>query len=109
METYQALVEMIQDSQAAERDDAFGQLIQQFKGRLNKTLPSHPVLEPIAKRHGVSAHAVTIAWVMAQGETVIPIPGARTVEHALDSLTAARVVLDAEELDAITRAEFSRA
>src|SRR5438477_121125 len=29
--------------------------------------------------------------------------------HALDSLTAARVVLDAEELDAITRAEFSRA
>src|SRR5437660_7536 len=33
METYQALVEMVQDSQAAERDDAFGQLIQQFKGR----------------------------------------------------------------------------
>jgi RNA polymerase sigma factor (sigma-70 family) len=33
METYQALVETVQDSQAAERDDAFGQLIQQFKGR----------------------------------------------------------------------------
>ena len=78
-------------------------------GRLNRKLPSHPVLEPIARRHGVSAHAVAIAWVIAQGETVIPIPGARTVDHALDSLTADRIVLDAAELSAIDRAEFSRA
>jgi aryl-alcohol dehydrogenase-like predicted oxidoreductase len=78
-------------------------------GRLNKKLPGHPALEPIARRHGVSAHAVVIAWVLAQGETVIPIPAARTVEHALDSLAAERVVLSPEEMDAIERAEFSRA
>jgi aryl-alcohol dehydrogenase-like predicted oxidoreductase len=78
-------------------------------GRLNKKLPTHPTLVPIAQRHGVSAHAVAIAWVMAQGSSVIPIPGARTVEHALDSLTAANIVLGADELDAIDRAEFSRA
>ena len=78
-------------------------------GRLNKRLPTHPALTPIAQRHGVSPHAVVLAWVIAQGGTVIPIPGARSVEHALDSLTAADVVLSAEELDAIDRAEFSRA
>ena len=78
-------------------------------GRLNKKLPGHPVLEPIARRHGVSAHAVVIAWVLAQGETVIPIPAGRSVEHALDSLTAERIVLSSEEMDAIARAEFSRA
>jgi len=78
-------------------------------GRLNKKLPSHPVLEPIARRHGVSPHAVVIAWVTAQGNTVIPIPAARSVEHALDSMSAASVVLSADELDAIDRAEFSRA
>jgi aryl-alcohol dehydrogenase-like predicted oxidoreductase len=78
-------------------------------GRLNRKLPSHPALEPIAQRHGVSAHAVVIAWVLAKGETVIPIPAARSVAHALDSLTAANVVLDPEELAAIDRAEFSRA
>jgi aryl-alcohol dehydrogenase-like predicted oxidoreductase len=78
-------------------------------GRLNKKLPSHPVLEKVARRHGVSAHAVTVAWVLAQGETVIPIPAARTVAHALDSLGAEKVVLDAAELAAIDRAEFSRA
>jgi aryl-alcohol dehydrogenase-like predicted oxidoreductase len=78
-------------------------------GRLNKKLPNHPTLAPIAKRHGVSAHAVTIAWVMAQGETVIPIPAARSVEHALDSLAAEKVVLDSDEIAAIDRSEFSRA
>ena len=78
-------------------------------GRLNKKLPTHPALVPIAQRHGVSPHAVTIAWVLAQGPSVIPIPGARTVEHALDSLTAATIVLSADELDTIDRAEFSRA
>jgi aryl-alcohol dehydrogenase-like predicted oxidoreductase len=78
-------------------------------GRLNKKLPTHPALVPIAQRHGVSPHAVTIAWVLAQGPTVIPITAARSVVTALDSLTAARIVLGADELDAIDRAEFSRA
>ena len=78
-------------------------------GRLNKKLPDHPILQPIARRHGVSPHAVVLAWVIAQGSSVIPIPGARTIEHALDSLTAADVALTPEELDAIDEAEFSRA
>jgi aryl-alcohol dehydrogenase-like predicted oxidoreductase len=78
-------------------------------GRLNKKLPGHPALEPIAKRHGVSAHAIVIAWVLAKGETVIPIPAARSITHALDSIAAERIVLDPAELAAIDRAEFSRA
>ena len=40
---------------------------------------------------------------------VIIIPGARTVEHARDSLTADALALSPGELDAIDRAEFSRA
>jgi len=78
-------------------------------GRLNKKLPSHPALRPIAERLGISPHAVVIAWVLAQGPTVIPIPGARTVEHALDSLAALDVELSAADLRAIDQAEFSTA
>jgi len=78
-------------------------------GRLNKKLPSHPALLPIAAKHGISPHVVVIAWVMAQGRTVIPIPGGRTVAHALDSLAAAGVTLTAGDLAAIDGAEFSRA
>ncbi|HWO87922.1 MAG TPA: aldo/keto reductase [Gemmatimonadales bacterium] len=76
-------------------------------GRLNRKLPLHPVLAGIAERHGVSAHAAALAWVLAQGATVIPIPGARTVEHALDSLRAADVTLAPGELAALDAAEFS--
>ncbi len=78
-------------------------------GRLNKKLPSHPALLPIARRHGASPHAVAIAWVLAQGETVIAIPGARTPEHARDSVAAAGITLTREDLAAIDDAEFSKA
>ena len=78
-------------------------------GRLNKKLPGHPALEPIARRLGASAHAVALAWVLAQGPSVIVIPGARTPEHVRDSATAGALELAREELAAIDGAEFSRA
>jgi len=76
-------------------------------GRLNKKLPDHPVAVQIADAHGASSHAVVLSWVLAQGPSVIIIPGARTVEHALDSVAAADVVLSEAELGAIAAAEFS--
>jgi len=77
-------------------------------GRLNKKLPDHPVLQPIARRHSISSHAVVLAWVLAQGDTVIAVPSARTTAHAADSLAATDVQLSAAELAAIDAAEFSR-
>jgi len=78
-------------------------------GRLNQKLPSIAALQPIAKAHGASPHAVVLAWVLAQGPHVIAIPGARTVEHATDSAAAADLLLTPAELAAITGAEFSTA
>lgn len=78
-------------------------------GRLNQKLPRIAALQPIAAAHGATPHAVVLAWVLAQGPTVIVIPGARTIEHATDSATAASVVLTPAELAAIDAAEFSRA
>ncbi|HUR94283.1 MAG TPA: aldo/keto reductase [Gemmatimonadales bacterium] len=78
-------------------------------GRLNRTLPSHPVLAEIAARHGATAHAVVLAWALAQSPMVIVIPSARSVEHALDSVGAAGLELSPRDLAAIDAAEFSRA
>jgi aryl-alcohol dehydrogenase-like predicted oxidoreductase len=78
-------------------------------GRLNKKLPQLAALRPIASAHGATPHAVVLAWVLAQGPTVIVIPGARTVEHATDSAAAANLVLSPADLAAIDSAEFSRA
>jgi aryl-alcohol dehydrogenase-like predicted oxidoreductase len=78
-------------------------------GRLNRKLPAHPVLRPMATRLGVTPHALVLAWVLARSPSVIVIPSARTVEHALDGITAAELTLAQEDLAAITAAQFSRA
>jgi aryl-alcohol dehydrogenase-like predicted oxidoreductase len=78
-------------------------------GRLNRKLPEHPVLRPMAARLGVSAHALVLAWVLSRSPAVIVIPSARRVEHALDSVAAGELELSAEDLAAIDRTEFSRA
>lgn len=75
-------------------------------GRLNRRLPAHPVLRPMASRLGVTPHALVLAWVLARSAAVIVIPSARTVEHAIDSTTAATLKLSEADLSAITAAQF---
>jgi len=78
-------------------------------GRLNRKLPEHPVVASIGASRGVSPHAVVLAWVLAQSPAALAIPSARTVEHALDSLSAAGLTLSESELASLDAAEFSRA
>jgi aryl-alcohol dehydrogenase-like predicted oxidoreductase len=54
-----------------------------------------------AERHGVSPQQVALAWLLSLGPTVIPIPGSRRPETITDSLAAARLRLDDDELAAI--------
>ena len=75
-------------------------------GLLQHKVPEHPVVREIAARHGASPHCVVLAWVLAQGPNVIPIPASRSVDHALDSLAAAELRLGATDLAAIDAAEF---
>jgi aryl-alcohol dehydrogenase-like predicted oxidoreductase len=63
-----------------------------------------PVLRRVAQRLGVTPQAVALAWLLAQAPCVIPIPGARRAEHALDSIGAAALTLGPEDLAAIGRA-----
>jgi aryl-alcohol dehydrogenase-like predicted oxidoreductase len=78
-------------------------------GRLNRKLPGHPVLQPMAARLGTTPHALVLAWLLARSPAVLVIPSARTVEHALDSVSAADLHMSEADLVAITSAEFSRA
>jgi len=77
-------------------------------GRLAKKLPKFEVLQHIAHTHDASVHAVAIAWVRAQASTIVPIPAARTVEHAVDSAASVSLVLNEEELGEIERTGFDR-
>jgi aryl-alcohol dehydrogenase-like predicted oxidoreductase len=78
-------------------------------GRLAKKLPRFDVLLELAQIHDRSVHAIVLAWVRAQGKTVVPIPAARRVEHALDSARAAGLELTEDEIAAIDETKFDRA
>ncbi|HUP60466.1 MAG TPA: aldo/keto reductase [Thermoanaerobaculia bacterium] len=77
-------------------------------GRLAKKLPKFEVLQRIAQAHGASPHTVVLAWVRAQAETVVPIPGARKIEHAQDSARSAELTLTGDELREIDGTDFDR-
>jgi aryl-alcohol dehydrogenase-like predicted oxidoreductase len=57
-----------------------------------------------AETHDVSPQQVALAWLLAQGPTVIPIPGASRPESITDSARAAALELSDDEVAAISRA-----
>ncbi|KIX09201.1 uncharacterized protein Z518_00280 [Rhinocladiella mackenziei CBS 650.93] len=60
--------------------------------------------ESIAKSHGATSAQVSIAWLMAQGEDIIPIPGTRTIKYLEENTAAANLKLTPEEVKALREA-----
>ena len=57
-----------------------------------------------ARRRGMSAHRLIVAWMLAKSPVVIPIPGARRPQSIIDSASAGEVELSADEVAAIANA-----
>lgn len=63
-----------------------------------RNLGAVEVLRAIGAAHGVSAAQVALAWLLAQGPDVVPIPGTKRRVTMADSVAAADLVLTAEDL-----------
>jgi len=57
-----------------------------------------PAYNALAQEAGCSPSQLALAWLLHQGEDIIPIPGTTSVEHLLDDLGAVDVRLDADVL-----------
>ncbi|MCG7508951.1 aldo/keto reductase [Mesorhizobium retamae] len=55
------------------------------------------VLERFAKEKGVTAAQLALAWVLHQGDFIVPIPGARKIHHLEQNTAAAAIALTAAE------------
>ena len=55
-------------------------------------------LEEIARRHGISAAQLALAWVLHQGDDIVPIPGTKRRRYLEENVGAADVSLDATEM-----------
>jgi aryl-alcohol dehydrogenase-like predicted oxidoreductase len=65
-------------------------------------------LARIAEKHGTTPYVIALAWLLARGEHVLPIPGATKVASATSSLAATRVTLLADDVAALDALESRR-
>jgi aryl-alcohol dehydrogenase-like predicted oxidoreductase len=56
------------------------------------------VVGEVAAKHGVSNAQIALAWLLAQGDDIVPIPGFKRRVTMEDSAGAADVALDADDL-----------
>jgi aryl-alcohol dehydrogenase-like predicted oxidoreductase len=63
-----------------------------------------PALRDIAAQHNVTPVQLAIAWVLARGENIVPVIGARKRSQLEDALGALSIQLSASDLEQIERA-----
>jgi len=68
---------------------------------LPKNLPIVEWLKGYAAKKGATASQISLAWLLAKGPNIVPIPGTRNEAHLLENLGAQRVQLPAEDVQEI--------
>jgi len=59
-------------------------------------------LEAVAARNKASAAQIALAWLLARGEDVIPIPGTNHVQNLEQNVAALGLVLNGSELERLS-------
>ena len=83
-------------------EDDFRRSSPRFQGEnFAKNLDVVDRVAELAQRKGVSASQLALAWVLAQGADVVPIPGTRRIGNLEENVAAADLELSADDLAAI--------
>jgi aryl-alcohol dehydrogenase-like predicted oxidoreductase len=70
-----------------------------FQGaNFQKNLDLVKRIEEIAKEKRVTPSQLALAWLLAQGEDIVPIPGSRSIRHLEENAAAVEVELTAADL-----------
>ena len=82
--------------------DDFRRSNPRFQGEnFQKNIDLVTAVSAIAADKGVTAAQLALAWVLAQGEHLVPIPGTRRIPTLEDNIAAAEIVLTPEDLSRI--------
>ncbi|HUQ84315.1 MAG TPA: aldo/keto reductase [Gemmatimonadaceae bacterium] len=83
-------------------DDDFRRRNPRFQGEnFEKNLELVRVVERIAGEKGATPGQLALAWVMARGDGIVPIPGTKHVKYLEENAAAADVVLSPADLSRI--------
>lgn len=92
-------------STAALADDDFRRLSPRFQsGNLEANLKLVQAVKDLAAAKGGSPGQVALAWLLAQGPDILPIPGTKRIAYLEDNVAATALALSADELAALSAA-----
>ncbi len=80
----------------------YGQKSPRFQGEnFQKNLEVVDQVKAIAAAKGVTASQLAIAWLLAQGNDVVPIPGTKRRKYLEENVVSAEIMFTAQELEQI--------
>ncbi len=85
-------------------DDARKALPRFTSDNLQANQPLYDVIAQMALTKSCSPAQVALAWLLAQGKDLVPIPGTKKIAHLVDNLCAANVKFTLDELSHIEQA-----
>jgi len=92
-------------SELGEGDSRSTAYFPRFQGEaLQTNLDLVRAVQSLAAQKGCTAGQLALAWVLAQGDDVAPIPGTKRVRYLEENVAALDVRLTDEDLDALERA-----
>lgn len=95
----------IKDTSTLDASDSRAARYPRFSGEnLDKNLVLVAKLEELAEKKGVKPSQLAIAWVLAQGNDLVPIPGTKRRKYLEENAAAAAIQFTAEELAEIEAA-----
>jgi len=87
-------------SQSDLAEDDFRKTLPRFQpGNLEANNKQVDLIAEIAREKQVTPAQLVLAWVLNQGDFIVPIPGARKVRHLEDNAKATNVALSIDELE----------
>jgi aryl-alcohol dehydrogenase-like predicted oxidoreductase len=73
-------------------------------GNFQQNLQLVGIVETLAHERGVTAAQIALAWLLGQGDDIVPIPGTKRVTRLEENLGALSVRLEAADLDPLEAA-----
>ncbi|MFC9257928.1 aldo/keto reductase [Amycolatopsis thailandensis] len=74
------------------------------EGNFERNMAIVEALRALAERKGVTAGQLALAWVQAQGDDVVPIPGTKRRKYLEENAAAAELELSEVDIEAIEKA-----
>ncbi|MCL9682615.1 aldo/keto reductase [Legionella maioricensis] len=82
--------------------DDYRRAAPRFQGEnFYKNLEIVKLVEQLAKKKRVTTAQIALAWVLAQGEDIVPIPGTKRLDKLEENIAATEIKLSAAELEMI--------